>query len=70
MEIKERLAKIEEPEQDRFNKKRDDAREQSKRCDSDSDKSQKSKSRKIEGEEKYDQSNSYSGSFGKFSFHD
>lgn len=64
-EIKERLAKIEEAEQENFNKKRD---EHSKRHDSDSEKSQKPKSRKnfTEGEEKYEQINSISGSFGKF----
>lgn len=59
-EIKERLSKDEEAE----TKKQEEAREQAKRRDSDSE-----KSRKIEqsGEEKYEQNNSFSGSFGKFS---
>lgn len=65
-EIKERLAKIAEAEQQRFSKKSADVKEHSKhelKYDSDGD---KPKSRKNDGEEKYDQIYSVSSSYGKF----
>ena len=63
-EIREKLAKIEELEQERFSKKseKEAVVQEHSRYDSDSDKSQKPKS----GEEKYEQNYSISASYGEF----
>ena len=63
-EIKERLARIAEAEE-RFSKRASEVQEHAK-YDSDSDKLQKSKSRKNDGEEKYEQIYSVSSSYGEF----
>lgn len=59
------MAKIAAAEQERFSKKAAEVQEHSKH-DSDSDKLLKPKSRKNDGEEKYEQIYSVSSSFGKF----
>lgn len=60
-EIRERLAKIAEIEQERFGRKKED-----NISGSESDRSANPAGRKIDGEEKYEQIYSISSAFGKF----